>query len=256
MDKSTRRLKFFGRRAAPAANSQKAATFIEHIEELGLRVRNSALILLAFSILSLAFADQILSFIIRPYGEKLTVIGPTEGFSILIKVGLTVGASLASPFVIYQIIAFVAPGLEPHEKRPVYFAVPAAFFLFLLGAAFAWFIMIPAAVDFLKNFGADIFKVSWTADKFVPFVLALVFWIGVSFESPLLFMFLGRLGIVSPRLLLRGWRIAIVTIAIIAAMITPTVDPFNMFLVMAPLIGLYFLSILLTAFTYRKRSNT
>jgi sec-independent protein translocase protein TatC len=84
-------------------------------------------------------------------------------------------------------------------------------------------------------------------------VLSLVLWIGISFEMPLLFMFLGRLGIVSPRLLLRGWRIAVVAIAVIAAAITPTVDPFNMMLVMGPLIALYFLSIILTAIVYRKR---
>jgi sec-independent protein translocase protein TatC len=229
-----------------------SGTFLEHLQELALRIRNAAIILLVFAGVGMYFAEPILRFLIAPYGTRINTLGPTEGISILIKVGLAVGASVASPFVIYQIIAFIAPGLESHEKRAVYFVIPFAFLLFIIGAGFAWFIMIPAAIDFLKNFGTDLFEVSWTADKFVPFVLSLVFWIGVSFEMPLLFMFLGRLGVVSPGFLLRQWRIAVVVIAVIAAVITPTVDPFNMMLVMGPLIGLYFLSIVLTVFTYRK----
>lgn len=241
-------------KAKPKSKSPSpgAGTFLDHLQELALRIRNAAIILLIFAGLGMYFAEPILRFLIAPYGTKINTLGPTEGISIMIKIGMAVGASVASPFVLYQIIAFVAPGLEAHEKRPIYFVVPAAFILFVIGAGFAWFIMIPSAIDFLKNFETDIFEVSWTADKFVPFVLSLVFWIGVAFEMPLLFMFLGRLGIVSPRFLLQQWRIAIVVIAVIAAVITPTVDPFNMMLVMGPLIGLYFLSIILTVFTYRR----
>lgn len=244
-------------KAKPTARDpQGSGTFLEHLQELAIRLRNAAIILLVFSTVGLYFAEPILKFLIAPYGGLLTVIGPTEGISIVIKVGLAVGASVASPFVLYQIIAFIAPGLEAHEKRMVYFVVPAALLLFVVGASFAWFIMIPSAIDFLKNFAPDLFAVNWTADNFVPFVLSLVFWIGISFEMPLLFMFLGRLGIVSPKLLLSQWRIAVVIISVIAAVITPTVDPFNMGLVMVPLTGLYFLSIILVAFVYRKPATT
>ncbi len=238
-------------KAAPG--KQKTGTFFEHLEELSIRLRNAALILLAFSAIGLFFAEQILAFLIAPYGDRLKVLGPTEGVSTLIKVGLSVGAALSSPFIVYQIIAFVAPGLETHEKRPLFFVIPAALLLFVLGATFAWFVLIPSAINFLATFGLNLFDVEWTADRYIPFVLSLVLWIGISFEMPLLFMFLGRIGIVSPGLLLRAWRIAVVAIAVIAAAITPTVDPFNMMLVMGPLIGLYFLSIILTAFTYKKR---
>jgi sec-independent protein translocase protein TatC len=238
-----------------AKDSTKTETLLGHVEELALRLRNSVIILLVFAAVGLLYAEPILKFLIAPYGERINTLGPTEGISILIRVSLAVGASAASPFIIYQIIAFIAPGLETREKRPLIFVVPAAFILFTLGAAFAWFLMIPSAIDFLKNFAPDLFEVSWTADRFVPFVLSLVFWIGVSFEMPLVFMFLGRLGVVKPIQLLKAWRIAIVVIAIIAAAITPTVDPFNMALVMGPLIGLYFLSILLTAITYRARQS-
>lgn len=251
MDNQTRKLSGKSR----ARNSQKAVTFLEHLEELALRLRNSALVLLVCSAAGLGFAEPILKFLVAPYGGKLQVLGPTEGISILIRVGLTIGIALSSPVIVYQIIAFVAPGLESKEKRPLYFALPAALLLFLAGAAFAWFLLIPSAINFLATFGVDLFNIEWTAERYIPFVLSLVLWIGISFEMPLVFMFLGRLGFVSPRLLLRGWRIAIVIIAVIAAAITPTVDPFNMMLVMGPLIGLYFLSIVLTAFVYRKRQS-
>jgi len=237
-------------------NPTKTASLLDHVVELLLRLRNSAIILVIFAAVGLFFAKPILAFLIAPYGGKLQVLGPTEGISILIRVGLTLGAAVSSPFVLYQILAFVLPGLEAHEKRALFLVVPAAFVLFLVGAAFAWFIMIPSAINFLATFEIDIFNVEWTAERYVPFVLSLAFWIGLSFEMPLVFMFLGRLGVVGPRQLLGYWRHAIVIIAIIAAAITPTVDPFNMMLVMGPLITLYFLSILLTAFTYRKRPQT
>jgi len=131
--------------------------------------------------------------------------------------------------------------------------VPGALFMFLAGAAFAWFIMIPSAIQFLASFYADVFQVQWTAEKYVPFVLSLTLWVGVSFEMPLVFMFLGWLGIVNAGMLLKYWRYAIVGCAIIAAVITPTVDPFNMMLVMGPLMGLYFLSIILVWIVSRRK---
>ncbi|MBI3242619.1 MAG: twin-arginine translocase subunit TatC [Chloroflexi bacterium] len=239
---------------------KEATSFLEHLEDLAITIRNAAIILLVFCTAGLLFAEPVLKFLIEPYGEKLQILSPTEGISTLIRVGLTLGSAAASPFVIYQLIGFAIPAFETQQEKRLanllrFFIIPGALILFLIGASFAWFIMIPAAIDFLANFGVELFQIGWTAERFVPFVLSLTLWVGISFEMPLVFAFLGRLGIVSPRILLRAWRIAIVAIAIIAAAITPTVDPFNMMLVMGPLIALYFLSILLTAITYRARQS-
>ncbi|HZY41332.1 MAG TPA: twin-arginine translocase subunit TatC, partial [Anaerolineae bacterium] len=136
-------------------------------------------------------------------------------------------------------------GLENKEKRYVRFVVPGATVLFLIGVGFAWSIMLPAAIGFLSTFQSEVFKSDWRADAYIPFVTSLMFWIGVSFEMPLIVFFLAKLKLVTAGLLLKGWRFAVVGIAVIAAVITPTVDPFNMMLVMAPLILLYFFSILL-----------
>ncbi len=155
------------------------------------------------------------------------------------------GAVITMPIFVYLLWSFIAPGLEKNEKRYVYIVVPGATVLFLIGVAFAWGIMLPAAIGFLSTFQSEIFKSDWRADAYIPFVTSLMFWIGVSFETPLIIFFLAKLHVVTASMLLKGWRFAIVIIAVVAAMITPTVDPFNMLLVMAPLILLYFFSVLL-----------
>jgi sec-independent protein translocase protein TatC len=141
---------------------------------------------------------------------------------------------------------FLLPGLESDEKRYVIWGVPSATVLFLIGVAFAWFIMIPAAIGFLSAWQPEIFIQQWQSREYIPFVTSLVFWVGISFETPLIIFILAKLGLVTPQFLIKQWRFAVVMIAIAAAMITPTVDPFNMGLVMLPLIALYGLSILLS----------
>jgi sec-independent protein translocase protein TatC len=152
---------------------------------------------------------------------------------------------MAIPIITYQLLMFVLPGLTTRERRYVLTAMPAITLLFLVGAAFAWFIMTPPALGFLQSFEADIFKPEWTAELYLAFVTALVFWMGVAFETPLIFFVLSLLGLVGPGVLIKHWRIAVVVAAIAAAVITPTVDPVNMFMVMGPLLILYALSIVL-----------
>lgn len=221
-------------------------TLLEHLEELRNRLIRSAIAVLVCTFLVAAFTNQILALLIKPYGEKLQILGPTEGIAVFFRVALTGGLVLAMPFLIYQFLMFVLPGLEENEKRYVRWGVPVATLLFLIGVGFAWFILIPTAIGFLSTFQEDIFKTEWQSQKYIPFVTSLIFWIGVSFETPLILFILTKVGIVTPQLLLKQWRFAVIIIAILAAMITPTVDPFNMALVMLPLFALYGLSILLS----------
>lgn len=220
-------------------------TLLEHLEELRNRLLKAAGAVFVTSLIAAAFTPQILAFLIGPYGQKLQVLGPTEGISIYFRVALTAGLVLAMPVIVYQFLMFLLPGLEDSERRYVFWGVPAATSLFLVGVAFAWFVMIPAAIGFLSTWQTDIFIQGWQSQKYIPFVTSLIFWIGLSFETPLIIFILAKLGVVTPQFLLKQWRFAIVIIAIMAAMITPTVDPFNMGLVMLPLIVLYGLSILL-----------
>jgi sec-independent protein translocase protein TatC len=205
----------------------------------------------------------VLDYLIRPYCAsvppgtdcRLSTIEPTESVATYFRVAVTLGAVIAMPLMLFQVWAFISPGLEARERRYVYVFVPGATVLFLTGVAFAWFIMLPTAIFFLSTFAATIFKTDWRSSEYIPFVTSMVFWIGVSFEMPLVFLVLARIGIVNARMLLEGWRYAVVGIAIVAAVITPTPDPFNMGLVMLPLIGLYAFSVLLAAIGGRRRNN-
>lgn len=221
-------------------------TLLEHLEELRDRLVKAAIVVFVCTLLSAAFTTQILELLITPYGQKLQVLGPTEGITIYFRVALTAGLVLAMPFLVYQFFMFILPGLEPNEKQYVLWGVPFATLLFLIGVGFAWYVLTPAAVSFLSAWQPEIFIQQWQSREYIPFVTSLVFWVGISFETPLIIFIMAKLGLVTPQFLIKQWRFAIVIIAIAAAMITPTVDPFNMGLVMLPLIILYGLSILLS----------
>jgi len=220
-------------------------SLLEHLDELRNRLIKSALAIFICTFVAAIFTKQILQLLIEPYGFPLQVLGPTEGVAIYFRVALTAGLVLAMPYLVYHFLMFVLPGLEENEKLYVWWGVPVATLLFLIGVAFAWFVLLPTAIGFLSNWQTDIFTPEWQSQKYIPFVTSLIFWIGVSFETPLLFFILGKLGWVNPQLMLKQWRFAVVIIAIVSAMITPTVDPFNMALVMGPLFSLYLFSILL-----------
>lgn len=221
-------------------------TLLEHLEEFKNRLVKAALAVLITTIISTSFTNQLLQLMIAPYGNRLQVLGPTEGISVYFRVALTAGLILAMPVLVYQFLMFILPGLEDNERQYVFWGVPAATLLFLVGVVFAWYLMIPAAVGFLSSWQTDIFVQEWQSQKYIPFITSLLFWIGLSFETPLIIFIMAKLKVVTPQFLIKQWRFAVVIIAIASAMITPTVDPFNMALVMLPLILLYGLSILLS----------
>ena len=148
-------------------------------------------------------------------------------------------------------IAFANPGLRRRERVLLLTAIPAATILFLMGMAFTYYVMLPVALPFMLNFLGIITKVR--PSNYIRFVTGVMFWIGIAFQFPLVIYTLAGLGIIKAQTLANGWRFAVLGIAILAAMITPTIDPINMALVMMPMIALYFLSIGLAALAQRKR---
>ncbi|MEI6385513.1 MAG: twin-arginine translocase subunit TatC [Spirochaetota bacterium] len=242
-----------GRGSAMAVSGNP--NFMEHLVELRNRLLRTALVFLALFGLALYFTPDLLKLLIAPYGAQLKVIGPTESITAWLQVALSSAAALALPYALVELWAFVTPGLLPKERAFIGWMIPAGLGLFTLGAAFAWFLMIPAAIQFLAGFSPEIFKTEWTSQNYIPFVTSLLFWIGLCFELPLLVFVLARLGIVTAGLLIRVWRFAVVGIVAIAAVITPTVDPFNLALVSVPLIALYFVSILLALVAGRGRAR-
>ena len=230
-------------------------TLLEHLEELRSRLLKASIALLVTTAISFIFADRLVEILTVPIGgrQALEAIDVTENIGVFMRVSLISGLVLAMPVIVYQVIRFIVPGLTREERRYLWFIVPSASFLFMLGVAFAYFIMLPAAVPFLIGF-LDI-PTRPRPKAYFGFVSRLMFWIGVSFETPLILAFLARLGIITPQMLKQNRKYAVVLIAVIAAAITPTVDPVNMLLVMAPLLLLYELGVLLSRFTYRQRQK-
>ena len=225
---------------------------LQHLEELRERLFKAFGALIVMTLLSFIFAGQLVDFLAAPIGGRaaLVSIEITENIAIFMRVSLLSGVVLAMPVIVYQAIRFILPGLTERERKWLLLAVPFASLLFVGGAAFAWAVMIPTAVPFLINFMGITTQVR--PKNYFEFVTSLMFWIGVSFETPLVIMFMARLGFVTAGQLARGWRYAIVAIAVIAAIVTPTVDPVNMSLVMLPLMGLYVISIGLAALVRRQ----
>jgi sec-independent protein translocase protein TatC len=226
---------------------------LEHLGELRTRLIWVVGALLIGTLVSFVFVERLLAIITEPVGKSLIAIGPTDTIAIFFRVGFVSGAVIAMPVIVYQIVAFIAPGLYPHEKRTLFMILPGIMILFLIGAWFAFTIMLPVATGFLQSFLGSVIEQEWTIDRYVGFVTRIVFWIGVFFETPLVIAFLARIGLVTGPKLLAYWRHSIVGTSIIAAIITPTVDPVNMMIVMLPLIVLYFIGVGLAYILYRPR---
>jgi sec-independent protein translocase protein TatC len=142
-------------------------------------------------------------------------------------------------------LAFIIPGLKPHERRYLYFIVPGAALLFVAGLAFTFWVILPFGIPVLINFLGDVIVQQWTIDYYISFVTRFLLAVGLVFETPLIIFFLAKIGLITPQMLARSRRYAIVVAAAVAAVLTPTTDPFTMLLVMGPLILLYEFGILL-----------
>lgn len=227
----------------------------DHLDELRRRLFRAVLALVLGTVAGVLVATPVLEYLQKPYGQEFIVLGPTSGVTAYFRVALMIGGILAIPVITYQALMFILPALTGKEKRILWLSLPAITGLFLVGIAFAWFILIPPALGFLEGFQPTLFKPEWTADLYLSFVTALVFWMGVAFQTPLIFFVLALLGMIHTGLLIKNWRIAVVGASIAAALITPTIDPVNMFLVMGPLMALYALSIVLVSVAGRIRPS-
>lgn len=216
----------------------------DHIGELRKRLFVSVIALAITTLAAFAFVPILLDFITVPVGgiENLQSIEVTENIGVFMRLSLLTGFIFAFPVILTELLMFIAPGLEKNEKRWIFITIPIATFLFLSGAAFAYFVMLPVAIPYLINF----LGVPTTPRllSYIKFTTSLIFWLGIGFELPIVVFALAKFRLVTPQTLLKQWRIAIVIIAVLAAAITPTVDPINMAILMGPLFILYLISVL------------
>jgi sec-independent protein translocase protein TatC len=243
----------FGRAHRKASvQMESSAPLLKHLDELRMRIFKAFFALIVTTSISFVFSQQLIEYMARPIGgiSKLVSIELTENIAIFMKVSLLGGFVLGMPIILYQIVAFIMPGLKRNEQKWLLIMVPFAAILFAAGVAFTWLVMLPTAVPFLAGFLGITTQVR--PENYFNFITNLMFWIGICFEMPLIILFLAKLKFVTARQLANGWRYAVVIMAIIAAVVTPTVDPINMGLVMAPLAGLYVISIILAAIVGRR----
>jgi sec-independent protein translocase protein TatC len=189
--------------------------------------------------LTFSYSDQIIAWLARPMPAKLAFLEPTEPFWVNMKVALVAGAFLVLPVLLYELWAFIAPGLLPHERK---FALPFVILstvFFALGAAFALTVIVPFAVKFLVSYKTENLVPTISVNRYVDFVLKFTIGFGLVFEMPLAITLAARLGLVTPEFLSRNRKYAILINFIIAAILTPTPDAFNQILMAGPLCLLY-----------------
>jgi len=229
----------------------------DQIEALRMHILRAVIALVITVITSIWITQDLMEFLAIPVQglEKLQAIQVTEEIGVFMRVAMYAGIAAAFPYIAFEIWLFAAPGLKPREKKMGLTGIPFATMLFFTGMSFTYFVLIPAALPFLGSFT----KITqfWAAKEYFSFVTGLMFWIGIFFEFPLVIYVLSSMGLVKPAILMQQWRLAIVIIAILAAAITPTIDPVNMGLVMLPMVLLYFVSIGLSYIAYagRKQKN-
>jgi sec-independent protein translocase protein TatC len=238
-----------------AQNAQSRELFWDQVEVLRRHLLRAVLGIVVGVGLAFVFTQQLVEFLAKPVGGLgvLKAIEVTESIGVFMKVALLGGIAIALPYVAFEFWLFAAPGLRPRERWIGLLGIPLAAIFFISGMAVTYFVMLPSALPFLLNFLG--IQAQLRPQSYFDFITGLMFWIGVAFEFPLVIYVLTGMGLVKPQPLLRNWRIAVVVIAVIAAAITPTVDPVNMGLVMLPMILLYFISILLSYVAYSGRKK-
>jgi len=224
-------------------------SFFDHLAELRQRILWSLAGVLVGLVVALNFTDRLMKFVRRPFevavpGTKLVFLAPAEAFWVYMKVALIAGVVLAMPFVLYQVWAFVSPGLLSHERRYALPFVVIGTLFFLMGAAFALLVVIPFAVRFLVTFPGPDLTPMISIGAYVDFVLKFTLAFGAVFELPLAITLAARLGLVTPQFLAKHRKYAILINFILAAILTPTPDIFNQCLMAVPLCLLYEVGIL------------
>jgi len=235
---------------------EKKLSITEHLLELRSRLIKSTIALGVGIVISFPLAFYVFDILKSraPSDMNLVFINVTEMLGTYMKVALYCGIALSLPYLIYQLVMFLAPALKDREKRYLYLSMPLVVVLFAAGVCFAYFIFLPPALKFLLTFGSDIAQPMITVSNYVSVLVRLLLAVGLVFEIPLVITLLAKLGVVSPQKLAKGRKWAILAAFVLGAIITPTMDPVNQTLIAAPIIVLYELSIWLAKLAYPKKA--
>jgi len=236
---------------------EKYQSLVEHLAELRVRIMNSGYALFLATAVCYAFSEKIFNFVRLPIAQYLPMGGlvftaPMDKFIAHLKISFVCGAIISCPFWLYQIWLFVAPGLYTREKKYTISFIGAGSLLFLLGVSFAYYVVLPMAFHFLMTYGGDVDKPMITIDHYLGFFTQMCLMFGAAFELPLILIILGMLGIVSQKFLRDKRRYAVMTLAVLSAIITPP-DLLSMIMMLVPMIVLYEIAVFFVGFFERKK---
>jgi sec-independent protein translocase protein TatC len=231
--------------------------FMVHLKELRNRIMYSVIAVAVTTGIALIFGEQLINVLKFP-GRNIDLIAIklVENMSVYFKVSLAAGIVAAMPVLVYQMFAFVAPGLTSSEKRMIFRLLPGIVIMFMIGVAFAYFVALPPALWFLYTFMSQAATPMPTISDYMSIVTRLLLVIGLVFETPLIVMALARLGVVSPQWLSSRRRLWMVVAFVLAAIITPTFDPINQIIIAVPLILLLEVGIILARMVYKDKRVT
>lgn len=248
---------------APEEEAGAKMSFFDHLVELRKRIVAALIGVGAGVVVGLLVSKRFINYVVTPMqgalranhlDDKLYYTSPAGYISLVINLGVYLGIVLAMPWVLYQIWLFVAPGLYKHERRAAAGFIVSSMFLFLCGIAFAYFILLPQVLTFLISFAYDgPVKPLISINEYFSLILIVLIGLGLIFELPVLIFILSMFGIVTPKFLLKNFRYAMLIITVAAAVITPTPDATTMLIFMAPMIGLYFVGVLVSYAVLRKK---
>lgn len=240
-------------------------SFFDHLNELRKRIIYSAAAIVIGAFVGFAVAKKVLNFIAEPMTKALSsahqnpqliFTHPAGYLNQVLTLGLYLGVVLASPYVFYQIWLFIAPGLYKHERKAIAAFIAPSVLLFFTGIAFAYYVILPYLLKFLVTFqGNGPFQPLINMEEYFDLVLIVLVGVGAVFELPMIILVLSLFGIVTPKFLVKNFRYAVLVIAVVAAIITPTPDATTMLVFMGPMILLYVVGIAVSWFVLRSKQR-
>ena len=234
-------------------------SFLEHLDELRRRLLYAVVSLFVGFLIACAFLNQLFAFVVNPIkalipGQQLIYTEPSEAFSLYIKIAVVAGLLIASPAIMTQVWLFVSPGLYSHEKKWAVPFVSMSSIFFVVGAAFAHYIVFPMTFKFLAGFSDDTLVMMPRAEPTFALYVKLVLAMGLVFQMPTIVLVLAKIGILTSRFLIRNFKYAVLIIFVVAAVITPDGSPITQAAMAGPMLLLYLLSIGLAWLFGKKRA--
>jgi sec-independent protein translocase protein TatC len=235
---------------------EREMTFLEHLEELRWRIIYSLIGIVVGAIIAWIFIDYLVDYVLlkpaKDSGAELQNLRPFGQLFLYMQIAIMVGIIISIPNIFYQFWQFISPALHKRERKYLLSIVIFSSLCFLLGIAFAYFVMLPLALKFAAQFGSAAIKNQFAIDEYMSIIISVMLAAGLVFELPMISFFLSKLGILKPSFMRRYRRHAYVIIIIAAAFLTPGTDPVSQIILTVPLIILYEISILISKLSQKK----